>query len=369
MTSDAQSRVGIGIRDLPPNIFAVVMATGIVSLALDGFNHIMLARILFNLNVVCYATLTFLLLIRILRFRTALATDLANHAKAPGFFTLVAAPCVLGSQCILMYGAYGTGLSLWIVGFAMWFVLSYAMLPCLIEGKTKPIPEAGINGTWLLIVVGTQAISVLASRLVPGLASNTVDVVLFVAMMFWLVGSMLYLWLISLIFHRIVFLPLAPDDLAPPYWINMGAMAISTLAGVCLIGEADRTPLMTELIPFVKGMTLLFWATATWWIPVLLALGAWRHLRMRVPLTYEHGYWGAVFPLGMYTVCTQALSRTFQIPFLEPIASVFEWIAITAWTMTFAGLVRHVVRATRLNLSISGKSEQGVQTGSGRFTE
>jgi len=31
-------------------------------------------------------------------------------------------------------------------------------------------------------------------------------------------------------------------------------------------------------------MTLLFWATGTWWIPILLALGAWRHLFQRLAL-------------------------------------------------------------------------------------
>jgi tellurite resistance protein TehA-like permease len=124
----------------------------------------------------------------------------------------------------------------------------------------------------------------------------------------------------------------------------MGAMAISTLAGVRLVSEAGRMPLLTELLPFLKGMTLLFWATATWWIPILLALGAWRHLRKRVPLTYEHGYWAAVFPLGMYTVCTQNLIRVFQLPFLEPIATVFVWIALLAWGLTFTGLARHLAR-------------------------
>jgi tellurite resistance protein TehA-like permease len=166
-----------------------------------------------------------------------------------------------------------------------------------------------------------------------------------VSLSFWLVGSMLYVWLIALIFHRILFLPLSPGDLTPPYWINMGAMAISTLAGVRLVGEAGRMPLLTEMLPFLKGMTLLFWATATWWIPILVALGAWRHLRKRVPLTYEHGYWAAVFPLGMYTVCTQNLIRVFGLPFLDLIPSVFIWIALAAWTLTFAGLVGYLARA------------------------
>jgi len=139
-------------------------------------------------------------------------------------------------------------------------------------------------------------------------------------------------------------LPLSPSELTPPYWINMGAMAISTLAGVRLVGEAGRMPLLTELLPFLKGMTLLFWATATWWIPVLLALGVWRHLTRRVPITYEHGYWAAVFPLGMYSVCTQNLVQVFQLPFLVPISNGFVWVALTAWVLTFAGLGLHLVR-------------------------
>src|SRR5262249_35125026 len=151
-----------------------------------------------------------------------------------------------------------------------------------------------------------------------------------------------YIWLIALIFHRILFLPLSPRDLTPPYWINMGAMAISTLAGVRLVGEAGRSPLLTELQPFLKGMTLLFWATATWWIPILVALGLWRHLTKHVPLTYEHGYWAAVFPLGMYTVCTTELSRKFGLLFLEPVPRVFVWVALAAWAATFTGLCLHL---------------------------
>jgi tellurite resistance protein TehA-like permease len=347
MGPTAPARAGLNVRGLPPNIFAMVMATGIVSLAVNGAGHLILAHILFWLNVGLYAILLVLLLVRTVRYRADLAADLASHARAPGFFTMVAAPCVLGNQFVLVFGASGAGMILWVVGVAFWLPLTYAMLPGLMEGTEKPKPEVGVNGAWLLTVVGTQAISVLACLLVPSLAEDAPDVPLFVALAFWLVGSMLYVWLIALIFHRILFLPLSPGELTPPYWINMGAMAISTLAGVRLVADAGRMPLLTELLPFLKGMTLFFWATGTWWIPILLALGAWRHLVKRVPLTYDHSYWAAVFPLGMYTVCTQNLIREFRLPFLEPIPAMFVWVALVAWGLTFAGLVWHLVTSMR----------------------
>jgi tellurite resistance protein TehA-like permease len=336
------------VRDLPPNIFAIVMATGIVSLAAAGAGFATVAQVLFWLNVVLYAVLTALIVMRLVHYREQLATDLRSHAKAPGFFTIVAGSCVLGNQCVLLADAPDAGLALLAVGLLFWLGLTYAMVPGLMEGVEKPKPETGLTGAWLLIVVGTQAISVLLCLLAPRLNIASPDTVLFSAIAFWLVGSMLYIWLIALIFHRILFLPLSPSDLTPPYWINMGAMAISTLAGARLCNEAGRMPLLTELLPFLKGMTLLFWATATWWIPVLVALGCWRHLYRRVPLTYEHGYWAAVFPLGMYTVCTQNVIRVFELPLLWPIAAMFVWIALAAWTATFAGLaIRVAAGATR----------------------
>ena len=63
----------------------------------------------------------------------------------------------------------------------------------------------------------------------------------------------------------------------------------------------------------------------------------------RIPLTYDHGYWAAVFPLGMYTVCTLRLAREFGLPFLAPIGEVFAWISLTAWAATAVGLAHRVL--------------------------
>jgi tellurite resistance protein TehA-like permease len=164
---------------------------------------------------------------------------------------------------------------------------------------------------------------------------------------------MLYIWIISLIFYRYSFFTLSPADLAPPYWINMGAMAISTLAGTTLLAGADSSAMLSQLIPFLKGLTLLFWATATWWIPMLVILGVWRHIYKRYPLVYDPQYWGGVFPLGMYAVCTFRLAHAMKTPFLLVIPPCFVYVAIGAWSLAFVGMM-HSFATTRIPKSVDG---------------
>jgi tellurite resistance protein TehA-like permease len=348
-TAAAANSPGLSVRDLPPNAFALAMATGIVSLAANGAGIPAVAYVLFWLNAVLYPVLWVLLLARAARHPDRLAADLRDHARAPGFFTAVAGSCIVGGQCLLQYDTLTLALGLGFVGLVLWCGLTYVVVPRLMEARDKPSLEQGINGGWLLAVVGTQAVCVLACLLAGRLAAGAAGPVLFAALAFWSVGGVLYVWLMVLIFYRCLFLPLAPRELTPAYWINMGAMAISTLAGVLLVREAGRLELLRELLPFLKGVTVVCWATATWWIPALLALGAWRHLRRRYPLAYDPGYWAAVFPLGMYTVCTQQLVAEFRLPFLAPIPAVFVWVALAAWCATFAGLLAHLagLRAAR----------------------
>lgn len=331
------------IKDLSPSYFAMVMATGIVSIACHLLEMEWIAIALFWLNIFAYVILCGLTILRFLMFRKEFFEDLFSHTIGVGFFTTVAGTCVLGSQFLMLWGNYTIALPLWIVGIVLWLIITYTVFTTFTIKVNKPPLEEGINGAWLLAVVSTQALAVLSAQLSEHFESYQL-ILNFYALSMWLWGGMQYIWMISLIFYRYTFFKFSPNDLSPPYWISMGAMAISTLAGSLLIINTPHAPFLLSTLAFLKGFSVFYWATGSWWIPMLVILACWRHFYKKFPLTYDPLYWGAVFPLGMYTACTFMMAKAMDLDFLMPIPKYFIFVALAAWTITFIGLVHKLAR-------------------------
>jgi tellurite resistance protein TehA-like permease len=332
------------IADLSPAYFAMVMATGAVSIASHDHGWVALAQVLLAFNAATWLALWLLNVLRAVHHRRRLVADLVDHVHGPGFFTAVAGTAVLAAQLLVFGMAERLAAALAALAAVLWIALTYTVFMALTIKEDKPPLDRGISGGWLLAVVATQSLAVLGALLSDRLVQPWRLALNFAALAMWLWGGMLYIWMMSLILYRYAFFRLAPQDATPTYWINMGAMAISALAGSLLILQAHDAPFLQSMLPFLKGFTIFYWATGTWWLPMLVALNVWRHVVRRFPLKYDPLYWGAVFPLAMYAIGTQTMVKALSLDFLDFLPPFFLAASLAAWAAAFTGWLRRVVR-------------------------
>jgi tellurite resistance protein TehA-like permease len=206
-----------------------------------------------------------------------------------------------------------------------------------------------LGPSWLsrtLLVVASAGLAVLSVALVPAWPSQSGLLAPF-ATGLWSVGLVLYLLLVSLILLRWLTVAMTPQTLGPPYWILMGATAITVLVGAKILGLPGTLPVVRATAGFVEGFSYALWAFGTWWIPLLVVLGFWRHVRHHWPLTYEPTLWSVVFPLGMYSVASLSFGKAARLTFMEPLSRFMLWVAVAAWVLVAAAFLAQLARSAR----------------------
>ena len=343
-----------GASHLYAGYFVLVMATGIVSIAAYLLQIVPVAQALFQINKLAYGILFLLTTVRAVRHFPRLIADLISHSRRPGLLTMISGTCILGSQFVVLDNDFAAGCLFWLFGIILWCILMYAFLTAVMIREGKPDLEAGLNGDWLIAVVATQSISLLGTLLALRFEGEQ-EGVLFLTLSTYLLGCALYIIIISLIFYRLTFFALTPEEFTPSYWVNMGAVAITTLAGSLLILIAPQWSFLKEVLPFLKGFTLFFWVVGTWWIPLIMILEVWRHVFNRFPLRYHPRYWDIVFPIGMYTTSTFELGKATGLPVLIPLSQYCVYFALLAWAAIFIGLMHRLYNSCRPRAQIVGK--------------
>ncbi|MGH7775783.1 MAG: tellurite resistance/C4-dicarboxylate transporter family protein [Candidatus Dormibacterales bacterium] len=286
-----RTRFGRGLERLHPGSFAFVMATGIVSTAELMLGRTALSLFFLVVAAIGYAVLWLLYGARLWFFPAEVWQDTGRPSRAFGFFTVVAGSNVLGVRLALA-GNIGVAEGLAIVGAGTWVLLAYGVLARLVFAGAKPRAAASINGTWLIWVVATQSVSVSVS-VVGGAMGVPPEAAALTATSFWAFGAVLYVILMAIILARLILLELNPIQASPPYWISMGATAITVVAGAHLLELPHQLPTILATRPVIQGVTFLLWAFGSWWIPFLviphhlaLPLTGGAHLRADA---LEHG--------------------------------------------------------------------------------
>ena len=335
-------RLHAAVADLPPGAFAFVMATGIVSIGLDQQGLPTVSTALLVVAIIAWTLLVLALVGRLVAYRDRALADLHDPRRAFGYFTLIAGSGVIAVR--MLEEAWAVSAVLLALAAIVGLVLGYAVpWAAVLSREERPVLTEA-NGTWFIWVVASQSVSTTAAGLEPLVGTGRAELAV-LAVCAWSVGVVLYAACAVFVALRLVLYPLTPHDLNPPYWVSMGAVAITIVAGA-KITEMTTTPIVAATGGLIAGLVVLCWAWATWLIPVLVAVGLWRHAVHRLPLRYESTWWSIVFPLGMYAVAGMYLGRADSLPIVERIGAAWLWVAVAAWLLAAGAMVHGWSRGT-----------------------
>jgi tellurite resistance protein TehA-like permease len=336
------SRLRATVRDLTPGYFALVMASGIISVGLRQHDRVVLSTLLLGVCGTAFVVLLALNVWRFVAYRHAVRSDFNDPARGFGFFTFIAGGNVLGVR-LAMDGHHVVAGFLLAVGFLAWLVLGYVVPWTSVLGRAERPVLTKANGTWFIWVVAAQSVAASAAGLQPALPALR-DALAVTAAFSWSVGLVLYASVGMMVSARLLIYELKPTDLTPPYWVAMGAGAITVLAGARIVEMVD-TPMVEAVRGLVAGVSVSIWLFGSWLIPVLVAAGWWRHHTHRVPLTYEPSLWSMVFPLGMYAVAATYLAQADDLPLVGAVGAVGIWVALVVWSIVLVAMLLSIYRA------------------------
>ncbi|WP_018602205.1 tellurite resistance/C4-dicarboxylate transporter family protein [Mycobacterium sp. 155] len=288
-------------------VFASVMATGIVSISAANHGFGLLSIGLATLAAVGLPVLMYLVATRWRSF------DLRDINTVVGFFTYVAACTVLASR----FAEYRV--AVWVLG-TLGLLGWLSLVPRLLQRMWRLGPTGlrdRAHGTWELASVATSGLSIVF----------VTDGILFWAFIFWIVALGVYCVMTGLIAWRALREPEARRNVPPDHWILMGGLAIATLAGEHIHAALHPGPLADA----VRIVTILTLAVATVQI-VPLAITSWRQM-------FD---WPAVFPLGMYSAANYAMEIGTGWQPLASVSVVFFWIALAAWVAVAVTVARRL---------------------------
>ncbi len=322
-------RISLADLEPTPDVFSVVMATGILSIAARNHHYWRIGDVL---GVLASLGLAFLiaLLAAIVGVKHRIPSwDLTDPDVTLRLFTFVAACALLDTRltshlvALRILGAVALGCWLALIALTGRNVLGYGWAAL----------RDHAHGAWELASVGSSGLAIVMARVGYDTGHRWW---LLVAVPIWLSAIGIYGLMTWLILARAVVERQDRDGFKADTWILMGALAIATLAGDNIYRVAPA-----RLADGVRTLTVITWVAATIWIPPLIYFGLRRISRRPEVMHFSGVWWTLVFPLGMYSVATFASALELRLRSLQTVSFVFFWTAFAAWLIVFvAGLLR-----------------------------
>jgi tellurite resistance protein TehA-like permease len=210
-----------------------------------------------------------------------------------------------------------------------------------------------MSGVWLLPIVASEVAAASAGLLAPHLTGQTALDVLLAGYVLWALSVPLALSVLVILFLRLVLHKLPHRDMAASGWLALGPLGTGALA-LLLLGRAAPgilAPLgLADAGEVAHGLGLigglLLWGYGGWWLLMAVAMTC-TYLPRGLP--FNLGWWGFIFPLGVFTAASFALAAQTNVALLSQLAVAQTglvggfWLVVSLRTLAgaFSGTLFH----------------------------
>ncbi len=357
--------LGLAIIGFTPSWFSVIMGTGVLSTLIHQAPHQFrgmedIGTALYLLN--CFL---FVLFLGISVTRYIMFPYVWRHLirYPPQCFFLGTLPCGLSTIvaatayiAVPKYGQWASNLAvvLW------WINVVLAVAACVgvpfLMFTIHHLTLDKMTGAWLLPVVPAIVAAAAGSVVATVISPDHAVTVIGVCYVLWGMGVGLSFLILSLYFHRLTvyhlpdtevivsaFLPVGPLGQGAFGIIQLERAGKKVFPSTGFLGQSDAGDTVCAVSTIVG---LIMWGFGLWW----LCHGMYSVLIRRLSghLKFNMGFWGFIFPLGVFNSATYALSTALPSAFFSYLAMVFLVALILLYIWVVLGTLHGTYNKTLL---------------------
>lgn len=313
------------LRDFPVTVFGSILGTGGLILASKHF----LPVVVFPLTLLLFAIFslfTGILLIKALKYPLVVRKELQN--PIPGnFYALQPISAVIISILCMNIFPYGIDVGLLIYGSALIVALS-VYLPYHFFSNMN-VGFSQLHGGWFITPVAT----ILVTDAVLLYPVNELNI--FVSLVFFGIGSILFLLVLAVLFFRLLSHDLPPIELAPTNYIMLAPIGILIVDVIQITGKIGLY-FGSNLTTIAVILGIALWGFGMWaaFVNVLMVFKY-----VKRGLKFHLGWWSYVFPTAAFTLASVDLSMHISI--FGPISiALYVLLVIITVSVTIGSLIR-----------------------------
>ena len=331
------------VRQFTPNWFTATMGTGILALALNQLGFPMLHPVavgLWLLDVLLFVVFSGLYLARWVFFFDG-AKRIFGHSVMSMFFGAIPMGLATIINGFIAFGPPVLGAAALRIAHGLWWVdvvlalASGLLVPFLMFTRQEHSVEK-MTAVWLLPIVAAEVAAASGAQLIPHVVDHQAAFrLLILNYALWAFSVPLALSVLVVLVLRMILHNLPHKDMAASSWLALGPIGTGAL-GLLLLGKDAPLTCAAVGMPFLGEVAqaagviggAILWGYGAWWL-LLAAIVTTRYLREGIP--FNIGWWGFIFPLGVYAVSTMTLGRETGIALFGQIGDALVALLSLLW--------------------------------------